>query len=238
MPAFKTSSSKVPRVTDVCKDQKKTDHSALEDKEQMESYKRHRGNLLQEKHKMETYQNPLGRLVRMQSSLNNKNIKHAKVDVEFKSDLSGEISRKGEIVKEDTEKDVKISMICLNKPLSKYLFSQQSLPEKLCDLSPQMPEQTDTKVSTHKVVLRLSNSCPPQGEGDSSSKSPGKVDASTEEVTLDMVNVKEIVSVFEPGEKELKINQDITLDKPLHTIAVPSSPNKIKNMAAMFEKNS
>ena len=121
MPAFKTSSSKVPRVTDVCKDQKKTDHSALEDKEQMESYKRHRGNLLQEKHKMETYQNPLGRLVRMQSSLNNKNIKHAKVDVEFKSDLSGEISRKGEIVKEDTEKDVKISMICLNKPLSKCL---------------------------------------------------------------------------------------------------------------------
>ena len=87
-------------------------------------------------------------------------------------------------------------------------------------------------------VVRLSNSCPPQGEGDSSSKRRDKVGATTEEFTLDMVNVKEIVSVFEPGEKELKINQDITLDKPLHTTAVPSSPNKIKNMAAMFEKNS
>ena len=51
----------------------------------------------------------------------NENLKHAKSDVEFESGLSGEISMKGEIVKADIEKDVKISMICLNKPLSKCL---------------------------------------------------------------------------------------------------------------------
>lgn len=72
-------------------------------------------------------------------------------------------------------------------------------------------------------VVRLSNSCPPQGEGDSSSKRRDKVGATTEEFTLDMVNVKEIVSVFEPGEKELIINPDIPFVQPLHTAEVPSS---------------
>ena len=213
----------------------------LTSKDRMERYKDERRSLLREKYKTENYLNPIERGVKIRSPMINVKMTENKTTSDLKSEF---LSSKGDILTAknnegvENQKEVKTTRINLNKEPSHCSVSRQSLPDNFSDPTTQLP---DTKVSTHRVVLRLSRSCPVQVQAPNSDNNSSKVNRIEDEHAGETVNVKERASVFEPKKKELKTKPNMTFIPPSHqlqhTTAVPPSPSKIKSMAAIFEQN-
>lgn len=240
VPTLITSACTVKGGDDAHEEQENVKETDTNGKGRMERYKEERRHLLREKYKMENYLSPVERAIRMKPPQHNEKQREVRTSSDLKSkflSLSREKLTLDDTAGVDNENDVKISRISLNKASSHCSLSRQSLPEHLSDPSTHPRDTSDTKVSTHKVVLRLSRSCPVQGQVPNSDSSSGKVNPTKDEHIGEAVNVKEMASVFEPKKKELKLKPNMTFIPPSHTTAVPPSPSKIKSMAAIFEQN-
>jgi len=208
-------------------DLKKT---SLTSKERINRYKDERRFLLREKYKAENYLSPVEQAAKIRSRMNEVKDTESKTPSDLKIELP---FPKQEAIKAEQNKRVdEENKNMLTKPPKHYSVSTVSLG----DPTTRLPE---TKVSSHRVVLRLSHSCPVQGQTPNSDSSSSKVGKTEDERAGQMVNVKERVNVFEPKKKELKTKPNMILIPPPHSsiTSIPSSPSKIKSMAAMFEHN-
>ena len=207
-----TSACTVKGGDDAHEEQENVKETDTNGKGRMERYKEERRHLLREKYKMENYLSPVERAIRMKPPQHTEKQKEMRTSSDLKSkflSLSREKLTLDDTARVDNENDVKISRISLNKASSHCSLSRQSLPEHLSDPSTHPRDTSDTKVSTHKVVLRLSRSCPVQGQVPNSDSSSGKVNLTKDEHIGEAVNVKEMASVFEPKKKELKLKPNM-----------------------------
>eukprot|EP00092_Neocalanus_flemingeri_P017709 GFUD01019162.1.p1 GENE.GFUD01019162.1~~GFUD01019162.1.p1 ORF type:complete len:937 (+),score=214.05 GFUD01019162.1:985-3795(+) len=209
-----------------------------EGEERMERYKEERRHFLRDKYRAEKYLNPVQRAVKIRSAMSSEKTTETKTTSALKQEF---LSSRVEIVASDdnevvdNQKDLKSIRRNSNEDKSLRSISRHS-----SDPSDPRTQPPDTQVSTHKVVLRLSHSCPVQGQTASSEHISSKANITEEKRADDTVNVKERASVFEPKKKELKIKPNMTFNLPpqqTKTTSVPPSPSKIKSMAAIFEQS-